>query len=170
MLLNLIPLKVKEIRDKIKDVKDFLQEMSDEETQCTARYRYYTVLQDIEREVYCSEDAEKTYYIYNDDCYSIITEEQYNKLPETEDDDPEFEDEEGNKWYQDDFREYKTVLDQEEDRCFLTRAEAERHIAANKHHYKNNPRPCCHHFFRTPNQDAFFDALFYLFRIPKPKG
>jgi hypothetical protein len=150
-------------QEALETIKGFLTLMSQQDNRSTARYFYY-VLQEPE---FIPSDPDFHYDAIVYSCPGTpeytLTEEEYKKIPDNYETDEDM-------FIKEDFEPIYFVKIYQDKEVFLTEKEANEHLKNNHYNYHKESRIYVKHFWRTPIQDKFFDALFDYFNIDKPIG
>lgn len=146
---------------------EFLEKMSTQDNRATAFPIYFVIRSSewvITEEGYG--DDRVTYV--NKGCYEhTITQEEWEKLPEYEEDAVENED--GDKLSQENFKAFYEKKIWVEHRMFLTETDAKWHLEANSHHYSKDAHTYVKCAADAPELKAFLLALFRTYNIPPRK-
>lgn len=153
----------------------FLQKMSTQDNRCTAFPIYYVIRS---AEWVITEEGygdDRVTYVAKDDYEDVITEEEWENLPETEDDlTQEQKDsvEQADQMTQEDYKPFYEKKIWREHRMFLTETDAEWHLKAQAHHYSSDAHTYVKCAADAPELREFLLALFKHFGVEprKDKG
>jgi len=144
-------------------IRDFLKAMSTQNNRGTAFPIYYVIRT---AEWVITEEGygdDRVTYVEKD-CYeNTITQEEWEKLPEYEED--AVEDADGNTLCQESFKAFYEKKIWREHDVFLTETDAEWSLKANSHHYSKDAHTYVKCAGRAPELKEFLLALFHRYGI-----
>jgi hypothetical protein len=144
-------------------IRNFLKAMSTQDNRCTAFPIYYVIRSS---EYVITEEGygdDRVTYVNKDSYEHTLTQEEWEKLPEYEDE--AVEDENGDKLSQEDFKPFYEKKIWREHRMFLTETDAEWHLKAQSHHYSSDAHTYVKCAADAPELREFLLALFHRFGI-----
>jgi hypothetical protein len=154
-------------------IREFLEKMSTQDNRATA-FPFYYVIRTADWRV--TEDGyggdggdegsdTKTVYVLEDSHECQLSQEEYDKLPETSDD-AKPDDDMGCK---EDYKEVFMARIWREEGIFFTETDAKGHLERNSYHYSPGAHTYVKHVWRAPELERFLLALFKTYGIPPRK-
>jgi len=156
----------------------FLTAMSTQDNRATAFPIYYVIRTAewmITDEDYGCGDggdsggSQRIRYVNNDCHEDVISEEEYEKLPDTPEDITEELDGPDDPATKEDYTRHCEARIWREKCLFLTETDAKEHLRLNSYHYSQDAHTYVHHAWRCPEMKEFLLALFSYFEVPPRK-
>jgi len=154
--------------DDKETILKFLEQMSTQDNRATAFPIYYVIRSarwvPMDRDCSCSDDGgkgERDVFVAIDDSTDVITEDEYQQLPDEAGD----EDELAKENYEP--KKERRIWD--EHCMFLTETDAERHLKLNDYHYSKDAHTFVKCAWRAPELREFLLALFRHFGVAPRK-
>jgi len=116
-----------------------------------------------------SGDRQRIRYVNNDCHEDVITEEEYDKLPEDLTEEQRASEDLFDQMTQEDYTRHCEARIWREKGLFLTETDAKEHLRLNAYHYSKDAHTYVHHVWRAPELEGFLLALFSYFDIPPRK-
>jgi hypothetical protein len=167
--------------DNKETIVKFLTAMSTQDNRATAFPIYYVIRTAewmITDEDYGCGDGgdsgscQRIRYVCNDCHEEVISEEEFNKLPETEEDltdEQRDSEDQADQMTQEDYTRHCEARIWREKGLFLTDTDAKEHLRRNSYHYSKDAHTYVHHVWRAPELEEFLLALFSYFDVPPRK-
>ena len=156
-------------------IREFLEKMSTQDNRATAWPFYYIIRTSdwrVTEDGYGGDGGDegsdsKTVYVYEDNPECQISQEEYDKLPDTEE--GVDHDDDDCKGCKEDYREVHLARIWREEGLFLTETDAKGHLERNSYHYSKDAHTYVKHVWRAPELEEFLRALFRKYDVPPRK-